>query len=74
MDLDNGTFNSRNTDVVEKVNFLLAASQHWLFGGGRIPSTLTEIAPFGQFSRGILLCGLSRKKIVGFDKNLSVVL
>ena len=46
MDRDNGTFNSRNTDVVEKVNYLLAASQHGLFGGGRIPSTLTEIAPF----------------------------
>ena len=26
--LHNGTFNSSNTDVVEKVNFLVAASQH----------------------------------------------
>ena len=25
---DNGIFNSSNTDVVEKVNFLVAASQH----------------------------------------------
>ena len=25
---DNGTFNSSHTDVVEKVNFLVAASQH----------------------------------------------
>ena len=28
MDRDNGTFNSSNTDVVEKVNFLVAARQH----------------------------------------------
>ena len=28
LDRDNGTFNSSNTDVVEKVNFLEAASQH----------------------------------------------
>ena len=36
LDWDNGTFN--NTDVVEKVKFLVAASQHGgYFGGGRIP-------------------------------------
>ena len=28
LDRDNGTLNSSNTDVVEKVNFLVAASQH----------------------------------------------
>ena len=28
LDRDNGTFNSSNTDVVEKVNCLVAASQH----------------------------------------------
>ena len=28
LDRDNGTFNSSNTDVVENVNFLVAASQH----------------------------------------------
>ena len=28
LDRDNGTFNSSNTDVVEKVNLLVAASQH----------------------------------------------
>ncbi len=28
LDRDNGTFNSSNTDVVEKVNCLEAASQH----------------------------------------------
>ena len=28
LDRDNGKFNSSNTDVVEKVNFLVAASQH----------------------------------------------
>ena len=28
LDRDNGTFNSSNTDVVEKVNFLEVASQH----------------------------------------------
>ena len=28
LDMDNGIFNSSHTDVVEKVNFLVAASQH----------------------------------------------
>ena len=28
LDRDDGTFNSSNTDVVEKVTFLVAASQH----------------------------------------------
>ena len=28
LDRDNGTSNSSNTDVVEKVNFLVAASKH----------------------------------------------
>ena len=28
LDRDNGIFNSSNTDVVEKVNFFMAASQH----------------------------------------------
>ena len=28
LDMDNGTFNSSHTDVVEKVNFWVAASQH----------------------------------------------
>ena len=28
LDRDNGTFNSSKTDVVEKVNFLVAASQN----------------------------------------------
>ena len=28
LDMDNGTFNSSHTDVVERVNFLMAASQH----------------------------------------------
>ena len=28
LDMDNGTFNSSHTDVVEKVNLLVPASQH----------------------------------------------
>ena len=28
LDMDNGTFNGSHTDVVEKVNFLVPASQH----------------------------------------------
>ena len=28
LDMDNGTFNSSHTDVVEKVNVVVAASQH----------------------------------------------
>ena len=52
---DNGTSNSSNTGIVERVHFLVAASQH----GGRPTSvaegsysTWTEIAFFGHFSRG----------------------
>ena len=29
MGMNNGTFNRNNTDVVEKVTFLVAALQHW---------------------------------------------
>ena len=47
LDRVNGTFNSSNTDVVEKVNYLEAASQH---GGTSVASyphsTWTEIALF----------------------------
>ena len=38
LDMDNGAFNSSHTDVVEKVNFLVAASQH----GG---TSVTEGSP-----------------------------
>ena len=51
LDMDNGTFNSSHTDVVEKVNFLIpiARGQKWLC--------------FGHFSRGgILPCGSSQKR------------
>ena len=34
LDRDNGTSNSSNTDVVEKVNFLVAASKHGGTSGG----------------------------------------
>ena len=55
--MDNGTFNSSHTDVVEKVNFLVAASQHGggggYFGGGRIPIARGQKwLCFGHFSRG----------------------
>ena len=54
LDMDNGTFNSSHTDVVEKVNFLVATSQHaWYFGGGRIPIARGQkLLCFGHFSRG----------------------
>ena len=54
LDRDNGTFNSSNTDVVEKVNFFggcLTIRRY--FGGGRIPIARGQKWPcFGHFSRG----------------------
>ena len=51
MDMDNGTFHSSHTDVVEKVNLVVPASQH--FGGGRIPIARGQKwLCFGHFSRG----------------------
>ncbi len=54
--LHKGTFNSSNTDVVKKVNLLVAASQHGgggYFGGGRIPIARGQkLLCFGHFSRG----------------------
>ena len=42
LDRDDGTFNRGNTDVVGKVNFLEAASQHLgHFGCGRINNLTT---------------------------------
>ena len=53
LDRDNGTFNSSNTDVVEKVNLLVAASQYGgYFGGGRIPKARGQKwLCFDHFSR-----------------------
>ena len=54
LDMDNGTFNSSHTDVVEKVNFVVPASQH----GGTSVAEGSPIARgqkwlcFGHFSRG----------------------
>ena len=53
LDRDNGIFNSSNTDVVKKVNFFVAASQHAYFGGGRIPTARGQKwLCFGNLSRG----------------------
>ena len=54
LDRHNGTFNSSNTDVVEKVIFLVARlTTRGYFGGGRIPIARGQKWPcFGHFSRG----------------------
>ena len=46
LDRDNGTFNSSNTDVLEKLNFLVAASQHGCTSDAEVypHSTWTEMA------------------------------
>ena len=78
LDRDNGTFDSSNTDVVEKVNFLVAASQH---GGSLLRwrkdrhSTWTEMALFWSlFTGGSFLVDFLKNEILGFDENLAVVL
>ena len=62
--MDNGTFNSSHTDVVEKVNFVVPASQH----GG---TSVAEGSPLHvdrngfvlvTFHGGILPCGFSQKR------------
>ena len=55
LDRDNGrpTFTSSNTDVVEKVYFLVAASQH----GGT-----SGVLLFWSLFKGILSCGFPQKR------------
>ncbi len=63
LDRYSGTFNKGNTDVVEKVNFLVAASQHGYFGGGRIPTARGQKWLFlVTYHGGILSCGFSQKR------------
>ena len=63
LDRDKGTPNSSNTDVLEKVNFLVAASQH--FGGGRIHIARGQKWPcFGHvLSGGSFLWVFSKTKL-----------
>ena len=73
--MDNGTFNSSHTDVVEKVNFVVPASQH---GGTSVAegshSTWTEMALFWSlFTGGSFLVDFLKNEILGFDENLAVV-
>ena len=68
-----------NTDVVEKVNFVVAASQHGgtYFGGGRIPIARGQKWPalfWSLFTGGSFLVDYLENEIVGFDENLAVVL
>ena len=76
LDRDNGNFNSSNTDVVEKVNFLVAASQHGVLRWRKDRhSTWTEMALFWLlFTVGSFLVGFLKNEILGFDENLAVVL
>ena len=66
---------------MEKVNFLVAASQHGGTGGGRIPIARGQKwLCFGHFSRGDYRRGSSlvffffKNEILGFDENVAVVL
>ena len=76
LDRDNGTFNSSNTDVVEKVIFW------WLLDNTGVlrwwkdtHSTWTEMALFWSlFTGGSFLVDLLENEIVGFDENLTVAL
>ena len=72
---DNGSFNSSNTDVVEKVHFLVAASQYRALRWRKDPlSTCTEMAFFWSlFTGGSFLVDFLKNEIVEFD-NLEVVL
>ena len=77
LDRDNGTSNSSNTDVVEKVNFLVAASKH----GG---TSVAEGSPYHMDRNGFVLVNFHgggsflvdflENEILGFDENLTVAL
>ena len=73
--MDNGTFNSSHTDVVEKVIFLVPASQHGVLRWRKDPhSTWTEMALFWSlFTGGSFLVDFLKNEILGFDENLAVV-
>ena len=76
LDMDNGTFNSSHTDVVEKVNFLVAVSTRGVLRWRKDPhSTWTEIALFWSlFTGGSFLVDFLENEILGFDENLTVAL
>ena len=76
LDRDNGTFNSSNTDVVEKVNFLVAADNTGVLRWRKdTHSTWTEMALFWSlFTGGSFLVDFLENEIVGFDENLTVAL
>ena len=74
LDMDNGTFNSSHTDVVEKVNFVVPASQQKLRWWKDPHSTWTEMALFWSlFTGGSFLVDFLKNEILGFDENLAVV-
>ena len=64
LDMDNGTFNSSHTDVVEKLIFLVAASQHE--GTSVAEGSPEHVNRNGfvlvTFHGGILPCGFSQKR------------
>ena len=78
LDRDNGTFNSSrpNTDVVEKVIFLVAASQQGVLRWWKDPHSMwTEMALFWSlFTGGSFLVDFLKNEILGFVENLAVVL
>ena len=75
LDSDYGTLNRRNTDVVDKVNCLVAASQH-------MGTSMAEGSPREVHRNDFVLTDLHgesfpadylEKEIVGFDENVTVV-
>ena len=75
LDMDNGTFNRSHTDVVEKVNLLVAASQHGGTSVAESHSTWTEMALFWSlFTGGSFIVDFLKNEILGFDENLTVAL
>ena len=73
LDRDTGTFNSSSTDVVEKLNFLVAASHHR-------GTSVAEGSPYHvdrngfvlvTFHGGILSCGFSQKRNSRISQKLS---
>ena len=72
----NGTSSSSNTDVVEKVNFLVAASKQGVLRWRKDPhSTWTEMALFWSlFTGGSFLVDFLDNEILGFDENLTIAL
>ena len=76
LDRDNGSFNNRNTDVVEKVHFWWLLNNTGTLRWRKDPLSIwTEMTLFWSlFTGGSFLVDFLKNGIVEFDESLAVVL